>query len=64
MTKADIAKVVDYHAFGISFYRLRSVRRFIGVYGGAWQWLPQPSNDLIADIDQRMEQWRKEHHRN
>ena len=49
--EADIAVVVDYKAWGVPFWPMRRVFRFTGIYGDAWQWLPQPSQDIRDAVD-------------
>jgi hypothetical protein len=59
--KADIAIVIDYSALGVPFKTLRSVFRFEGAHGDTWQWLPQPSVDIRANIDERISYWKDRH---
>jgi hypothetical protein len=62
-SEADIAIVIDYKAFGVPFATLRRAFRFIGQYGTTWQWLPQPSADIRADIDERISFWKERRQR-
>lgn len=52
-TSADLNIVVDYEATGVPFYRIRDIFRFEGIYGDAWQWLGQPSNNALRDEIER-----------
>ena len=64
--KADVAIVVDHTAWGVPFKTLRSVFRFVGVYGDTWQWLPQPSSEIRGDVDNLIKYWqdRRPHSKN
>ena len=56
---ADIAIVVDYHAFGIPFKKLRRFFRFVGEHENGWQWLAQPSEEIRAEVDEQIAYWGK-----
>jgi hypothetical protein len=57
---ADMAIVVDYRFFGITW---RRPFRFVGAYVDNWQWLPQPAGDIEAKLNTEVDRGLAIHHR-
>ena len=47
--RADVVIVIEYTFLGVKW---RRYFRFQGAYGDNWQWLPQPHDDIVHEIDE------------